>query len=104
MGSESSLLECQSNEIKEHNCEHSEDAGVRCEGKKHELLFKKVGKILIAYGLFFFQPHALVGQLGFWSEQVMYTIKEEVYLHMTMTSISTKMVTLIYCVDELKYA
>jgi len=34
MGSESSLLECQSNEIKKHNCEHSEDAGVRCEGKK----------------------------------------------------------------------
>ena len=32
-GVESSLLECQSNPIGEHNCDHSEDAGVRCESK-----------------------------------------------------------------------
>ena len=31
-GDESSLLECQSNPIGNHNCDHSEDAGVRCEG------------------------------------------------------------------------
>ena len=31
-GTESSLLECQSNPIDVHNCDHSEDAGVRCEG------------------------------------------------------------------------
>ena len=31
-GTESSLLDCASNPIGEHNCDHSEDAGVRCEG------------------------------------------------------------------------
>ena len=31
-GTESSLLECDTNPIGEHNCDHSEDAGVRCEG------------------------------------------------------------------------
>ena len=31
-GDESSLLECQRNPIGEHNCDHSEDAGVRCQG------------------------------------------------------------------------
>ena len=31
-GTESSLLECATNLIGEHNCDHSEDAGVRCEG------------------------------------------------------------------------
>ena len=33
-GHESSLLDCVASEdIGTHNCEHSEDAGVRCEGK-----------------------------------------------------------------------
>ena len=32
-GTESSLLECNTNPIRQHNCDHSEDAGVRCEGK-----------------------------------------------------------------------
>ena len=32
-GTESSLLECSTNPIRQHNCDHSEDAGVRCEGK-----------------------------------------------------------------------
>ena len=31
-GTESSLLECNTNPIGQHNCNHSEDAGVRCEG------------------------------------------------------------------------
>ena len=31
-GTESSLLECNTNPIGQHNCDHSEDAGVRCEG------------------------------------------------------------------------
>ena len=31
-GTESSLLECTTNAIGQHNCDHSEDAGVRCEG------------------------------------------------------------------------
>ena len=31
-GSESSLLSCPSNGIGNHNCVHSEDAGVRCQG------------------------------------------------------------------------
>ena len=31
-GTESSLLDCTTNPIGEHNCDHSEDAGVRCEG------------------------------------------------------------------------
>ena len=31
-GTESSLLECTINTIGQHNCNHSEDAGVRCEG------------------------------------------------------------------------
>ena len=32
IGTESSLLECHSNPIGENNCNHSEDAGVKCEG------------------------------------------------------------------------
>ena len=31
-GQESTLLECVHNPVGEHNCDHSEDAGVRCEG------------------------------------------------------------------------
>ena len=31
-GTESSLLECRINPIRQHNCDHSEDAGVRCNG------------------------------------------------------------------------
>ena len=31
-GTESSLLQCNTNSIGQHNCDHSEDAGVRCEG------------------------------------------------------------------------
>ena len=33
-GTESSLLECRTNPIGQHNCDHSEDAGVRCEGEQ----------------------------------------------------------------------
>ena len=49
MGNESSLLKCQSNTIKEHNCEHSEDAGVRCEGERDEvdLMFTRWGRFLL---------------------------------------------------------
>ena len=33
-GNESSLLDCTAGEaIGSHNCDHSEDAGVRCQGK-----------------------------------------------------------------------
>ena len=31
-GDESSLLECNTNSIGQHNCDHSEDAGVICNG------------------------------------------------------------------------
>ena len=31
-GDESSLLECNTNPIGHHNCDHSEDAGLRCNG------------------------------------------------------------------------
>ena len=31
-GDESSLLDCNTNSIGQHNCNHSEDAGVRCNG------------------------------------------------------------------------
>ena len=31
-GNESSLLECDTNHIGQHNCDHLEDAGVRCGG------------------------------------------------------------------------
>ena len=31
-GTESSLLQCNINLIGQHDCDHSEDAGVRCEG------------------------------------------------------------------------
>ena len=33
-GTESSLLECRTNPIGLHNCNNSEDAGVRCEGEQ----------------------------------------------------------------------
>ena len=36
-GTETSLFECNHNPVGQHNCDHSEDAGVRCEGTK---LFK----------------------------------------------------------------
>ena len=39
-GTESSLLECNTNPIGQHNCDHSEDAGVRCEGMYHSLAKK----------------------------------------------------------------
>ena len=32
-GDESSLLDCEHEPVGVHNCDHSEDAGVRCEGK-----------------------------------------------------------------------
>ena len=31
-GTEQSLLQCNTNPVSENNCDHSEDAGVRCEG------------------------------------------------------------------------
>ena len=31
-GDEASLLECEINSIDDHDCDHSEDAGVRCNG------------------------------------------------------------------------
>ena len=31
-GTEPSLLDCDANPIGQHNCDHSDDAGVRCEG------------------------------------------------------------------------
>ena len=34
-GSESSLFNCTSNEVGMNNCDHSEDAGVRCNGMLH---------------------------------------------------------------------
>jgi len=33
-GTESSLLECPTRNVSLHNCDHSEDAGVQCEGIK----------------------------------------------------------------------
>ena len=48
-GAESSLLECSTNPIRQHNCNHSEDAGVRCEGKyltqKNKKQKKKTEKV-----------------------------------------------------------
>ena len=38
-GDELSLLTCQSNPIGDDNCQHSEDAGVRCQGKMYEVSF-----------------------------------------------------------------
>ena len=39
-GRESSLLSCASNAIGFHDCDHSEDAGVKCEGKIGNLILK----------------------------------------------------------------
>ena len=33
-GTESSILSCYYHECEEHNCSHSDDASVRCKGKK----------------------------------------------------------------------
>ena len=43
-GTESSLLQCRTNPIGQHNCDHSEDAGVRCEG---DFLLKHTSKEFI---------------------------------------------------------
>ena len=40
-GTESSLLECSTNLVGQHNCDHSEDAGVRCEGTYTSLTITK---------------------------------------------------------------
>ena len=42
-GTESSLLECISNPIGQHNCDHSEDAGVRCNGM---VVFEQLKQLL----------------------------------------------------------
>lgn len=34
-GNETSLLECDTNPVGQHDCDHSEDAGVRCGGTSH---------------------------------------------------------------------
>ena len=39
--SASQLLECSSRPILQHNCRHSSDAGVGCEGKRTECLGNK---------------------------------------------------------------
>lgn len=33
-GSENSIIECPSHEIGKHDCSHSEDAGIICQGNK----------------------------------------------------------------------
>ena len=38
-GNEPSLLECNTKSIGQHNCDHSEDAGVRCEGTYCKQMF-----------------------------------------------------------------
>ena len=38
-GTESSLLECNTNPIGQQNCDHFEDAGVRCEGTYCKQIF-----------------------------------------------------------------
>ena len=53
-GSESSLLECLSdNDIGSHDCSHSEDAGVRCEGVttrfQNNIMLKTVHSIPNSY-------------------------------------------------------
>jgi len=36
------ILQCHSNPIGSHNCTHSNDAGVRCEGKQQELIYTTI--------------------------------------------------------------
>ena len=43
-GTESSLLECSTNAIGQHNCDHSEAAGVRCEGTYRKKMLLKSTK------------------------------------------------------------
>ena len=53
-GTESSLLECNTNPIGQHNCNHSEDAGVRCEGTYTSLtIAKNQFKCFIHFIIFF---------------------------------------------------
>ena len=42
-GSESSLLSCSNNGIGNHNCGHSEDAGVRCQGCTRDIIHIDMG-------------------------------------------------------------
>ena len=45
-GTESSLLECNTNPISQHNCDHSEDAGVKCEGKLTSIVVAWISCVL----------------------------------------------------------
>ena len=61
-GTESSLLECRTNPISQHNCDHSEDAGVRCNGITSYMFAINdacidTGSVII--GNYFFQPLVL---------------------------------------------
>ena len=52
-GMESSLLQCRTNPIGQHNCDHSEDAGVRCEGTQDKYILQThyVNTLAIVTGL-----------------------------------------------------
>ena len=49
-GSESSLLNCTANEVGVNNCDHSEDAGVRCNGRFSDYVCKS-SSILSCFSL-----------------------------------------------------
>ena len=51
-GSESSLLDCNTNAIGQHNCDHSEDAGVRCNGNMYCIFTPCYGCRLLSPHLF----------------------------------------------------
>ena len=48
-GSESSLLDCRHNAIGEHNCNHTEDAGVRCEGNSTFSISTQYNYVFVLY-------------------------------------------------------
>ena len=69
-GTETNILSCPSNAIRQENCNHAADAGVRCPGTNKSLQYKQ-----LIHSLFSGKVPAMMEKLD-WKEPTM-TTKEE---------------------------